>query len=315
MNFSPTELYIFCLCAVVFTLLTVLLTALIVTLLRYYLRLVRLGSEDERIRKEYDNRHCQSKLLNALGFIINFTICIVLVAAFAFSLSVRICEKENCTAAKTGIIRVVRSNSMAKAYEKNEYLFENNLDGKENNFNTFDIIYTDALPAEEDLKLYDVVVYDLDGYLIIHRIIKIEEPNEEHPDERYYYLRGDNNIFADSKPVTYDQMRGIWNGQKVENVGSFILFMQSPAGYLCILLMLFVVIALPIVTKIVENERSERYQTLTGVDVKNERKYRREERVNIRMDTYYNRPDSPYSGSKVSINRSGNPYDSTRFYQ
>ena len=315
MNFSSTELYIFCLCAVVFTLLTVLLTALIVTLLRYYVRLVRLGSEDESIRKEYDNRHCQSKLLNVLGFIINFAICVVLAVAFIFSLSVRICEKKNCDAAQTGIIRVVKSSSMAKAYEKNEYLFENNLDGKENNFNTFDIIYTDALPAEEDLKLYDVVVYDLDGYLIIHRIVKIEEPNENHPDERYYYLRGDNNVITDPKPVTYDQMRGIWNGQKVENVGSFILFMQSPAGYLCILLMLFVVIALPIVTKIIENERSERYQTLTGIDVRNEQKHRREERVNIKMDTYYNRPDSPYSGSKVSLNKSGNPYDSTRFYQ
>ena len=296
MNFSPMELYIFGLCFVVFAALTILLTTLIVVLARQHLRLVSLGAEDEKIREEYDNRHNQSKFLNALGFIINLTVCILLVIAFGFSVAVKVYERQNRNDTKLGSLHVVRSDSMAKAYEKNEYLFKNGLDSAENNFRLFDIIYTNPVPPEEDIELYDVIVYQLDEMLIVHRIVKIEKPNEKHPDEIYYYFCGDNNIYVDPKPVTYDQMRGIWNGQKIEHVGSFILFMQSPAGYLCIILMLFAVFVAPIAIKKIEDARRERYRILTGVDVAMEAKVLRQAaRGEKRMDTYYNRPGSPYS--------------------
>ena len=306
MNFTSMELYILGLCFVVFTALTILLTVLIVTLIRYYLRLVELGAEDDNIREEFDNRHNQSKFLNGLGTFISLVVCIALLIVFAFSVAIRICERQNCNAFELGSIHAVRSNSMAKAYEKNEYLFKNGLDGEENNFRLFDIIYTEPLPPDEELKLYDVVIYQIDEALIIHRIIKIEKPNEKHPDETYYYLRGDNNFFTDQKPVTYDQMRSIWRGEKIEHIGSFILFMQSPAGALCILLMLFGVFVAPIAIRKVEEARRARYLLLTGINVDAEekalhaaeREAKRKRRQQQEMTTHYNRPGSPYSAPR-----------------
>ena len=42
-------------------------------------------------------------------------------------------------------------------------------------------------------------------------------------------------------------MKSIYRGEKVENVGSFIFFMQSPAGIMCIMLVVVAFIAMPIV--------------------------------------------------------------------
>ena len=302
MVFTSTELYIFILCVVVFVAFSALLSALIVALLRYYMRLVRLGAEDAAILKEYNNRHKQSRVLNALGFVVNLIVCIALLVAFVSSVSINICERKNCTSAKGTVARVVRSNSMAKAYEKNEYLFQNGLGDPQNNFRLFDVIYTHAIPKEDELKLYDVVVYDLDGAMIIHRIVKIEDPNEKHPDERYYYLQGDNNVVSDPKPVKYEQMRGIWRGEKVEHVGSFVLFMQSPAGYLCIILILCATFILPIAINKVEKVRKERYKALTGIDLFAEERTLRNIQRRGSMTTYYNRPGSPYSVLKQKDN-------------
>lgn len=319
MNLSVTELYVFGVCFVVFAALTILLVTLITMVLRSHIRLVDLGAEDEKICKEYDNRHKQSKFLNIIGFLINLIVCILLLLAFGASVAINVCERKNCTSAENGVVRVIRSNSMAKAYEKNEYLFKNGLDDEKNNFRLFDLVYTDPIPAEEDLRLYDVVVYDIDGIQIIHRIVKIEEPNEKHPQERYFYLQGDNNPYGDPKPVTYSQMRGIWNGQKVGQVGSFILFLQSPAGALCVLLMMISVFVVPIVTGKLEKVRKERYQAITGIDLFEEERqmrYSKQLRVPVgragSMTTHYNRPGSPYSDpARSSGNSNFEPYSTS----
>ena len=70
---------------------------------------------------------------------------------------------------------------MSTKNEKNEYLFENDLNDQ---FDMFDIVITQPLPDEEELQLYDIVVYERDDMLVIHRIVEIEEPNEKHS-ERY----------------------------------------------------------------------------------------------------------------------------------
>ena len=85
--------------------------------------------------------------------------------------------------------------------------------------------------------------------MIIHRIIGIEEPNEKHPDCRHFLLRGDASKFSDEFPVLYEQMKAIYRGERVPFVGSFITFMQSPAGYLCMFLIIFAMIATPIMEK------------------------------------------------------------------
>jgi signal peptidase I len=187
---------------------------------------------------------------------------------------------------------------MEEKNEKNKYLLENKLDDQ---FAMFDVILCEKLPAEEDLKLYDIVVYQQDDMYVIHRIIGIEEPNEEHPNERHFLLRGDAVEYSDKFPVRYSQMQGIYRGSHFPFVGSFIMFLQSPAGAVCMLLILFAIIIAPIAEGILEKARRERLGftseaeenaalAATALFNENQKKARRRG-----MDIYYNRPGSAYS--------------------
>ena len=148
---------------------------------------------------------------------------------------------------------------MQERNEKNEYLFENNIT---NQIDTFDLVVLNKLPDEDSLKLYDVISYKIDDILVFHRIVAIEERNDNHPDYRLFTLQGDSNSNPDSKKVKYSQMIGIYNNQKIPFVGSFVLFMKSPAGYLCIILILFYFIATPIVDKKLKKEEELRKEVL-----------------------------------------------------
>ena len=99
----------------------------------------------------------------------------------------------------------------------------------------------------------------MDDVLVVHRIIEIEEPNEFHPNERHFRLQGDAVDSPDRFPVLYAQMRAIYSGDRIPFVGSFVLFMQSPAGYLCILLVAVALIAMPILNRKLMSERDKRY--------------------------------------------------------
>ena len=149
---------------------------------------------------------------------------------------------------------------MAKKNPENEYLFDNKID---NQLQTFDLICTEKLPAEKDLKLYDIVVYEMDDILVVHRIIEIEEPNAAHPDERYFLMQGDAVETPDRFPVRYEQMKAIYSGERIPFVGSFILFMQSPAGYLCILLVIVAIIATPYLNRRISSERNARFEIIS----------------------------------------------------
>jgi hypothetical protein len=117
-----------------------------------------------------------------------------------------------------------------------------------------------------DLKLYDVVLYEVDGILLSHRIVGIEEPNEKHPDQRYFLLQGDAVESPDRFPVKYEQIKGIWRGEKIPFIGSFVLFMQSPAGWLCVLLVIVSMIATPRMEKKIKDEMVIRLAKIDAAD-------------------------------------------------
>lgn len=250
------EIYIFFLCLVVFIALTTLFTIFTVWIVRLLVRIIRAGLEDEKIRKEYAKRQrLGKKVKNSEIFdrIISGLFGVLFLAVFIFSVGMTLTEEK--MVGDIPVVRVVQSGSMSKKYEKNKYLFENDLNDQ---IQTFDLIVTKKLPDEKDLELYDIVVYEVDDILVVHRIIKIEEANATHPDCRWFTLQGDNVQFPDKTPVLYSQMRAIYEGDRIPYIGSFFAFMQSPAGYLCILLLIFGAIAIPLVEKILERERMKR---------------------------------------------------------
>ena len=238
------DLYVFFLCFIVFAVFAVLFGYMIYLILQLQLKMMKLGHSDEEITKEYDKEKNTHPVVTWGGRILSWLICLVFGVAFAFSLWLNATEDRPANGIPS--IKVVQSESMATKHKENTYLTENGID---NQLQMFDIVVCHHLPPEDELKLYDIVVYKYDDMHIIHRIIGIEEPNEKHPDQRYFLLKGDANKHSDEFPVLYSQMQGIYKGIRIPYVGSFVMFMQSPAGWLVILLVLFAMVGTPIVEK------------------------------------------------------------------
>ena len=252
------EIYIFVLCLIVYVMLTAVFFLFLTCVAKQAIRLIKGGLEDEKIYAEYVKQEKKKKKKSGgAENLLSAVFCCLMILVFAFATFINITSTQKNLDFPT--FRVVQSGSMSKKYEKNKYLFDNNLNDQ---IQTFDLIITEKLPDEFDLKLYDIVVYEADGTLVVHRIVQIEEPNEKHPNERYFRFQGDNVHVADKFPVKYEQMRGIYRGVRVPFVGSFISFMQSPAGVLCLLLVVFGVIATPIVENKIQKERDKRLKEL-----------------------------------------------------
>ena len=247
------ENHIFVLCLLVFLSLTIVFTTMTVSMTSLSVKLIRSGWEDNKIVKNYLKTLRKSKRrAHNHSWIVNI-ISVLIVLCFALSIYIHL--EENRFTQSIPSLRVVKSNSMSSKNDKNAYLYENNLNDQ---FSAFDLIVTHQMPLEEQLKLYDVVVYEIDGVLVVHRIVGIEEPNEKHPRHRKFLLQGDAVASPDRELVLYEQMKGIYKGKKLAFAGSFVLFLQSPAGYMCIALIILFNVALPLMERKIDRETKER---------------------------------------------------------
>ncbi len=253
---SDYDIYVFILCLLVFIALTTLSVVCLYIITKLTVRLIRGGLEDDKILEEQEKLKHQkvNKYAKIIDYAVSGVVCLVFVVMFIGATIVRCTETTCCGILPT--YRVVRSGSMAEKHFMNKYLEENDLNDQ---IRTFDLIRTEKLPDEMDLELYDIVVYEVDGIMVIHRIVEIEEPNQEHPNCRFFRLQGDASETPDRFPVRYQQMKGIYRGDRTPFIGSFILFMQSPAGWLCTLLIVGAMIAAPIIDKRLSQERAARY--------------------------------------------------------
>ena len=246
---------------VVYVLLASLFIFLFVYITRMSLRQIQNGLDDAKIMAEHKKNVKKNKKYKKktgiFDIVLTVIFCCVIFGAFGFSVYSNIFNEELLQ--DRSVFRTVLSGSMSEKHKDNEYLFENELNDQ---FQQFDLILTHELPKEEDLKLYDVVVYQVGETLVVHRIVGIEEPNEKHPNERHFLLQGDALATADRFPVLYSQMRAIYRGERIRFIGSFVYFLQSPAGYMCIILVLFGVIAIPTMDNKLEKEKEKRLQLL-----------------------------------------------------
>lgn len=261
MEMTPYEIYVFFLCLVVFVLLVGFSSICISTIYRLCVRLIRSGHEDERLITE-DEKARRKKDGKFVKILYSSASCLLLAfLAVVFFSSMYV----NCTQStyfeNIPTYRVVNTGSMAKVHANNSYLDDLGIDDR---IQTFDLITTYKIPKEEDLELYDIVVYEVDETLIVHRIVGIESPNEQHPNEYHYLLQGDAVDRPDRYPVLYSQMKGIYYGERIPFIGSFVLFMQSPAGWLCMLFALGTTIVSPIMEKKLYNEKQKRLRLICG---------------------------------------------------
>lgn len=254
------ESFAFLLCLIVFIAFTTLFTILITILVKQQIKLIRNGQDDTRIFKE--NIQKKIRKHSFVWEVIWKELSLVFLTLLILMLIFSTISSSSGRSKVEGLpfCKAVSSTSMSYKNEKNTYLIENDLNDQ---MQLFDLIVLHELPAEEDIKLYDVIVYETkEGILIIHRVIGIEEPNEKHPNERWFQFKGDASENYDKFPVRYEQMRSIYYGERVPNLGSFVFFMQSPAGLLCFVLVIAVMIALTVLERVFSEQDYLRIKTL-----------------------------------------------------
>ena len=249
------EVYTFLICLFVGLLLGVVLLLMLSNIYKSTKKIISLGGQDEQIIKE---KKIGNKKRSVFGLILEYGFSgLVAVLSFSFLIFAFVSTPMDINQPVSNqVAQVVKSSSMSYKNEANEYLFEHNLNDQ---FDTFDLVFVTKLPKESELKLYDIVVYESNDKLVIHRIIDIEEPNEFHPTCRYFKTQGDANDTHDKFPVLYSQMRGIYTGEHIPFIGSFILFIQSYPGYLCIGLIIGASIFIPIFENRLDKHKNERY--------------------------------------------------------
>ena len=254
------QIYSLILCFMLLLFFVVVFGILLTLVVKGELKAIAFGQKDKEITTEYNkSKKPKNKVWAVVSNVLSILIFVVVLCAFVASM----CINSNCTDTKTTTLKVVKSNSMSFKNEKNTYLFENNLDDQ---FDAFDMVVVEALPSEADLQVYDVVVYELQGQLVVHRIINIEEPNSSHPNERHFLLRGDANSISDIYPVKYSQMLGIYRGVHIPFVGSMVLFLQSPVGYACLFLVIVCMFVGPVVDKKIAKQKTARLVAIGVID-------------------------------------------------
>ncbi len=253
------EIYVFFLCLIVFILLVSMFSVLLTIVVKQRLKLIRGGIEDEALKTEYEEQQKRNSKVSVCGCLASLVVCFAFIAVFVFSLIVNL--REDTYYEQIPTIKVVNTGSMSQKNPKNAYLTENGLD---NQIQAFDLVLVYKKPAESELKQYDIIVYESNGTQIIHRIIDIEEPNATHPNERYFLCRGDAIEQNDYFPVYYSQIVAVYRNERIPFVGSFVKFMQSPAGWLCAALIVFGVFGMPVLEKKLEKEQRLRL-TVIGV--------------------------------------------------
>ena len=149
------EIYVFALCFIVFSLLTATFSYLIYLYGHQEVELIRAGERDRQIEIDFEKRKTlKYQALLWFGRLLSLALCVAFSATFLFAL--RLHANEDAPIGDVPEIKVVKSSSMETKNEKNEYLFANELNDQ---FDMFDIIFCEKLPAEEDLQLYDIVMY------------------------------------------------------------------------------------------------------------------------------------------------------------
>ena len=188
---------------------------------------------DDVIYERRDDVKKRRKKTNLIKNIVYYAILCIIVPIFVLSLVNKITN--NVFMINNKAMMVVASNSMSVRHETNKYLFDNNLT---NQFNQYDIIILEKVNDVSELNQYDVISFKNDkGINIIHRIKEIE-----YGSEITFLTRGDSNNGDDKYHPKYTDIVGKYTGIRIKGLGIFIMFLQSYAGIITIISLVYCLI-------------------------------------------------------------------------
>ncbi len=202
---------------------------------------VLLGKEDKALLEDIAidaerNVDKKRKIAMLIGKIAGYVVLAAVGVFFIMTLISRFSSGAGALFLGDSAYLVIATGSMSEKNKANDYLFDSSL-GLDDQFDAYDMIQIQRYASEVEVELYDVVAYKADdGTIIVHRIIEIDEDG--------YITRGDANAASDTG-VTYDghlsyeDILGHYEGSRVPGIGSIIVFLQSNAGIITIVSILY----------------------------------------------------------------------------
>ena len=200
----------------------------------------------------------RKEVLKVVKDVAFFLTLAIVVPIFIFSVINKI-TKNTTMLGDSGII-VVASGSMSEKNKANSYIFENNLN---NQFDTYDIITISKVKKKSDIKPYDVIAfYDKeDGRTIIHRIREIRYE----ADGMHYVTRGDSNDKDDEYKPVFEDIIGVYTGQRMKGFGAFVIFFQSYAGIITVVSIDYCMIMIDRISNKINKVQEARVKMLESV--------------------------------------------------
>lgn len=257
--------------AIAVTSFTVVFTVLFVNYRKFAVAEVASGKRDIELIELYFHEKKRSVIVRKKALKIVKAVIYTLLMAFitvclVFTIFVRF---SNDLPLGTKSLMVVASGSMSRKNELNDYLFTNNLNDQ---FPTYSIIVIEKTDASK-LKQYDVIAYKHpSGKTYIHRIRSIET----HEDGTITYrTRGDAVASDDQTATNYNvvvtpsDVVGRYTGTYIPYLGSFVQFMQSAAGIVTVVALVFCLFMFDRNTQSIADSQEKRTEYLIkALDIK-----------------------------------------------
>ena len=183
--------------------------------IRMYKLEVKYGLRDEQIKKEYTSK--KKNKWSLLGQIGSWVALVALFSLFVTGIVYKANGEVFSLSNKVAL--VIKSGSMSDFY--NEDVANKNNNDRSLQFAVGDICYFEKISNDSELTIGDVYGYKSKDIIITHRLVSINGDS--------YLFRGDNNGAYDSS-TTRDTILYHYTGDKVQGIGSFVLFAQSYFG-------------------------------------------------------------------------------------
>ena len=165
-----------------------------------------------------------------------------------------------------GVI-VVASGSMSEKNSANPYL-----DAIDNQLDTYDLITIESVQSDADLQIYDIIAYrNNEGINVIHRIVGTDIGKDG---EVRYITRGDSNNASDSYKPSLDDVLGKYSDKRIPYVGILFMFLQSYAGILTVLAVIYCLIMIELISGRIYNAQGDRLEILMdAIDFENDTEF------------------------------------------
>lgn len=272
-----TQAFALIVAAIAVTCFTAVFTILFINYRKFAVSEVESGKRDIELIELYFHGKKKSvirgrKFLQILKTVLYTLLMAFITVCLVFTAFVRFSDK---LPFGTKSLMVVATDSMSEANPLNEYLYNESLKSRypslSYQFPALCIIVIEKVDPQE-LNQYDVIAYDhhASGETIIHRIRMIER--DENGNIKSFRTRSDkytNDDQSGTEVTVPDDVIGRYTGIYVPFLGAFVMFLQSLAGVVTVIALIFCLIMFDKNSNLISVAQNDRTEYLVkALDIK-----------------------------------------------